>query len=73
MNTDRLGAVALIIAGALGLAYGGHIYSRGHQEIEVRSMSVAVSARRAIPVPVWAGLAAVLVGTGLLLSPAVER
>lgn len=37
------------------------------------SMSVTMNERRTVPIPLWAGIAAVLLGAGLLLVPAKKR
>jgi hypothetical protein len=70
MSTAKLAAIILIVAGAIGLAYGGFSYTSSSQEIGIGSLSVTVDEKRTVPVPVWAGLAAVLLGAGLLVVPA---
>ena len=69
MSGTRIAAIALIVVGVLGLAYGGLNYTRDHQEVQMGSMSISMSERRTVPIPLWAGVAAVLVGAGLLLVP----
>lgn len=70
MTPVKLAAIVLIIAGVLGLVYGGFTYTNDRQEISMGSMSMTVDQHRTVPVPVWAGVAAVLLGAGLLLVPA---
>lgn len=69
MSPVKSGALILITAGVLGLAYGGFTYTNGHQEITVGSMSMTVDQHRTVPIPLWVGIAAVLLGTGLLVVP----
>jgi uncharacterized membrane protein YidH (DUF202 family) len=70
MSTAKSVAIALIVIGVLALAYGGFTYTNDHQEMRVGSMSMTMSERSTIPIPLWAGIAAVVLGTGLLLVPA---
>ena len=70
MNASKMAAVALIFVGVLGLAYGGFTYTSDRHEMQVGSMSVTMNEKRTVPIPLWAGIAAVLLGTGLLLVPA---
>lgn len=72
MSTARIAAIALIVVGALGIAYGGLGYANDRHEIRVGSMSMTMSDHRTLPVPLWAGVVAVLLGAGLLLVPAVK-
>ncbi len=72
MSATKIVAIALIVAGALGLAYGGLTYTKNRQDIHVGSMSMTVSEHRTLPIPLWAGIAAVLVGAGLLVVPSLK-
>ncbi|HTV79241.1 MAG TPA: hypothetical protein VMF03_13350 [Steroidobacteraceae bacterium] len=67
MNPVKLIAVVLIIGGALGLAYGGFSYTRNTHEVKVGPLDVALQEKKTIDVPVWAGIAAIVVGGALLL------
>ena len=69
MNASRLAAVVLIALGALSLAYGGFTYTKDRQEMHLGSMSVTMSDNRTVAIPVWAGVAAIVLGTGLLMVP----
>ena len=73
MNAAKIAAIALIVVGVLGLAYGGFTYTNDRQEITMGSMSMTVDQHRTVPIPLWAGIAAVLLGTGLLLVPPRKR
>jgi hypothetical protein len=67
MNPVKLIAVLLIIGGALGLAYGGFSYTRNTHEVKVGPIDLALQEKKTIDVPVWAGIAAIVVGGALLL------
>lgn len=70
MNGIKLLGLLLVIAGALGLAYGGVTYTRATHEARVGPFAMTMQDRQTVPIPVWAGLAGVVVGGVLLLVPA---
>ena len=69
MTAQRLVAIVLIVAGALGLAYGGFSYTKERHKAELGPLQISVDEKEHVNVPVWAGVAAVLVGGALLLIP----
>ena len=69
MNALKLVAVALIIAGALALTYGGFSYPKETQEAKIGPLELTVSERGTVNIPVWVGGAAVVGGVLLLLFP----
>jgi uncharacterized membrane protein YdcZ (DUF606 family) len=66
MNTLRIIAIALIVAGALGLLYGGFSYTRDTSAVKVGPVELLVKDRETVNIPMWAGVAAIVAG-GLLL------
>jgi hypothetical protein len=68
MSGLKIGAILLIVAGTLGLAYGAFSYGRETHHASVGGMEVSVSEERTVNVPVWAGVGAIVVGTVLLLA-----
>jgi len=69
MNAVKLVAVALIIAGGLGLAYGRFSYTKETQQAQLGPLQLTVSDQETINIPVWAGAAAIAAGLLLLLIP----
>lgn len=67
MNTLRIAAIAVIVAGVLGLAYGGFSYTKETHKGQLGPIELSVSEKQTINVPVWAGVAAIVVGGVLLL------
>ena len=59
-------AIALLVAGALALVYGGFTYTKKTHKTELGPISFAVKEKETVNVPVWAGVAAVVAG-GVLL------
>jgi drug/metabolite transporter (DMT)-like permease len=66
MNVQRIAGILLIVAGALGLAYGGFSYTKERHTADVGPLHLSVDEKEQVNVPVWAGVGAILVG-GLLL------
>jgi len=69
MKAVKIAAIILIVAGVMGLVYGGFSYTRNTSNIEVGSMELSVKENQFVKVPVWAGVAAVGLGVGLLVVP----
>jgi TRAP-type C4-dicarboxylate transport system permease small subunit len=67
MDTARILGIALLVAGALGLAYGSFSYTRETHEAKIGSLELSVKDKETVNIPVWAGVVALAVGGGLLL------
>ena len=67
MNAIKLIAVALIVAGILGLAYGGFSYTKETHSAEIGPLNLEVREKEHVNIPLWAGIAAI-VGGALLLA-----
>ena len=67
MNMQRMAAIVLLIAGVLGLAYGGFSYTKSPHQADIGSLHLSVDETRHVNVPVWGGIGLMLVG-GLLLA-----
>ena len=66
MNAIKIAALVLIVAGVLGLAYGGFSYTRQTHEVKLGPIEMSVQEKESVNVPVWAGVGAILIGGGLL-------
>jgi TRAP-type C4-dicarboxylate transport system permease small subunit len=66
MNTVRLIAILLIVAGVLGLLYGSFSYTKDTTAVKLGPLELSVKEKQTINVPMWAGIGAIVVG-GLLL------
>jgi TRAP-type C4-dicarboxylate transport system permease small subunit len=70
MNGLKIVAIVLIVAGALALAYGGFTYTKKTHKAELGPISFAVKDKETVNVPVWAGVASIVVGGVLLFAGA---
>ncbi len=66
LNTLRVIAVALIIAGVLALMYGGFSYTKDKTAVKLGPIELSVKEKQTVNVPMWAGVGAIVAG-GLLL------
>lgn len=67
MDAFKITAIALIAAGILGLMYGGFTYTKQTHEAKLGPIEMSVREDQAINIPVWAGVGAIVLGSGLLL------
>ena len=72
MNPVKVVAIILIIAGILGLAYGGFSYTKDTTVVKLGPLEVSAKEKQTVNVPMWAGVGAIVVG-GLLLVFASKR
>ncbi|MDZ4348408.1 MAG: hypothetical protein U1A22_02615 [Xanthomonadaceae bacterium] len=68
MNSLRIAAVLLIVAGTLALAYGGFSYTKETHEASIGPMNLSIAEKRRVNVPLWAGIVAVIAGGVLLVG-----
>jgi len=67
LNAIRLVAVALIVAGVLGLAYGGFSYTKETAALKIGPLELSVKEKETVNVPLWAGIGGIVLGGVLLV------
>lgn len=67
MNTTRIAALVLIVAGILAVAFGGFSYDKESVGAKLGPLELKVTERKTVNVPLWAGIGAIVVG-GVLLA-----
>ena len=68
MNSRMLG-IALIVLGALGLIYDRFSYTKERHKADIGPISISVDEKETVRIPMWGGIAAIVVGIGLVLVP----
>ena len=63
----KIVAIVLIVAGIIGLVYGGFTYTRTTHEAKLGPLELSVQDKETVNVPVWAGVVAIVAGGALLL------
>ena len=66
MNPVKVIAIVLIIAGVLGLVYGGFSYTKDTTVVKLGPLEVSAKEKQNVNVPMWTGVGAIAIG-GLLL------
>jgi uncharacterized membrane protein YidH (DUF202 family) len=66
MSAVKVVAIILIVAGILGLIYGGFSYTKTTHDAKLGPIELTVKEKQRVNVPLWAGIGAIVVG-GLLL------
>jgi TRAP-type C4-dicarboxylate transport system permease small subunit len=67
MNSIKIAALLLIVAGVLGLAYGGFSYTKDTQQAKIGPIELSVKEKQTVNIPVWAGVGAIVIGGALLV------
>jgi hypothetical protein len=68
MSAAKILGVVLIVAGVLGLTYGGFSFTKDTHSANVGPIHLSVKEKETVNVPVWAGIAAIVAGGVLLLG-----
>jgi len=66
-NAVRIVALILIVVGILALAYGGFSYTKETHEAQVGTLTLQVKEKQTINIPIWAGVAGIVIGGALFL------
>ena len=66
MNSVKMIAIALIVAGVLALMYGGFSYTKDTTTAKLGPIELSVKEKQTVNVPMWAGVAAIVAGAALL-------
>jgi TRAP-type C4-dicarboxylate transport system permease small subunit len=67
MNSIKIAAIALIVAGALGLAYGGFSYTKETHSGKLGPIELSITEKQTVNVPLWMGVGAIVFGGVLLV------
>jgi len=67
MSPLKIVGIVLIVAGALGLAYGGFSYTKETHKAEIGPIKLSVAEKDTVNVPQWAGIAAIIAGVVVLV------
>ena len=68
MNPIKMLAIALIVAGGLGLLYGGFTYTKDTHQAKLGPIVLSVTEKESVNIPIWAGVGALAAGMFLLFA-----
>jgi hypothetical protein len=60
--------LVLIVAGILALIYGGFTYKKETHDATIGPIQIGFTEKKRMDVPVWAGVALIVVGGGLVIA-----
>ncbi|MGB7815773.1 MAG: hypothetical protein WBL28_05425 [Methylotenera sp.] len=66
MNAVKMLAIALIVAGGLGLAYGSFTYTKETHQAKLGPIELSIKDKETVNIPVWVGVGAIVAGVILL-------
>lgn len=69
MSAIKIIGIVLILAGILGLAYGGFSFTKETHEAKIGPLQLQVKEKETVNIPTWAGVGAIVIGAVLLLVP----
>ena len=69
MSLPKIIGIILIVVGALALAVGGFSYTKESHQGNIGPLQFSVQEKESVPIPTWAGLAAIIAGVVLLVVP----
>ena len=69
MSGVKIAAIALVVAGALGLLYGSFSYTKETHKGHLGPIELTVKDRERVNIPVWVGVGALVAGGLLLIVP----
>ena len=67
MNPTRMIAIVLIVAGVLGLAYGGFSYTKETTGVKLGPLELKVQERQTVSVPLIVSAGVLVIGVVLLV------
>jgi len=67
MDAMKILAIVLIVAGVLGLMYGGFSYISDTHTTNLGLFKLVIQDKKWVNIPIWAGVGAIAAGSALLL------
>jgi hypothetical protein len=66
MSAMKILGIVLVVGGILGLVYGGFTYTKETHEAKIGPITLSVTDKERVNVPMWVGIGAIVIG-GLIL------
>ncbi len=68
MNSIKMLAIVLMVAGVLGLAYGGFTYTKQTHQAKIGPIELSIADKETVNIPIWISIAALAAGAMLLIT-----
>ena len=69
MGAAKILGIVLVIAGILGLVYGGFSFTKETHDANIGPLELSVKEKEQVNIPLWAGVGAIVIGAVLLVAP----
>ncbi|MBU4317720.1 MAG: LPXTG cell wall anchor domain-containing protein [Proteobacteria bacterium] len=66
MDSVKIMAIILVVAGFAGILYGKFSYTKETHDIKLGPIEMSIAEKETVNIPVWVGLGAIAGGGGLL-------
>lgn len=67
MNASKVIGIILIIGGIFGLSVGGFSFTKQTEQAKLGPLVLTTTEKETVNIPLWASLAAIAAGAGLLM------
>ena len=67
MNATKIIGALLIVAGVLGLSFGGFSFTKETHQAKIGPIELSVAEKENVNIPLWASIIAIAAGAGLIL------
>jgi len=67
MNPIKIIGALLIVAGVLGLAFGGFSYTKETHQAKLGPLELSLAEKETVNIPLWASITSIVAGVGLVL------
>jgi len=68
MNATKMIGAVLIVGGVLGLVFGGFSFTKETHKAVVGPLSLSVTEKESVIIPLWASLIAIAAGAAVLVA-----
>lgn len=69
MNFKSISAIIIIVAGVIMLSYGSFTFTKKTHKADLGGITLAVEEKQKVNIPMWAGIATVVIGGAIFLFP----
>jgi len=68
MNPIKIIGALLIVAGVLGLAFGGFSYTKETHQAKLGPLELSLAEKESVNIPLWASIISIVAGVGLVVA-----
>ena len=68
MNATKIIGIVLIVAGLLGIAFGGFSFTKETHKASLGPINLSVAEQKTVNIPLWASIIAIAAGAAVLAA-----